>query len=142
MTHAEAYNAIVKALPFLSPLLADSDGVLRFEAELRFLRDPETGKFCRGALESYDCKLTPPEPLPSMPTIPMVKTPLTDWAKWEQDFGGLSVRTRNVLRCAHIPNIEELAKWRRKDIFKLRQCGEKTVRELDAFLQSRQLQFK
>lgn len=140
MTHAEAYNAIVKALPFLSPLLADSNGVLRFEAELRFLRDPETGKFWRGALESYDCKLVPPEP--SMPTIPMVRQPLTNWAEWEQDFDGLSVRARNVLRNAHIPSLEELAKWKRHDLFKLRQCGNKTVKELESFLSSRQLQFK
>lgn len=42
MTHDEAYNAIVKALPYLSPKLADKDGVLKLSARITFYRDPNT----------------------------------------------------------------------------------------------------
>ncbi len=47
MTHDEAYNAITKALPYLSPKLADKDGVLQLKAKITFHRDPKTQQLTR-----------------------------------------------------------------------------------------------
>jgi len=47
MTHDEAYNAITKALPYLSPKLADKDGVLQLKAKITFYRDPKTQQLTR-----------------------------------------------------------------------------------------------
>jgi len=44
MTHEEAYHSIAKALPYLSPKLADKDGVLKVWAKITFYRDTNTGQ--------------------------------------------------------------------------------------------------
>lgn len=43
----------------------------------------------------------------------------------------LSTRMANILRCADITKIGQLITWRKRDLLKLRNCGERTVKDLE-----------
>jgi len=54
----------------------------------------------------------------------------------------LSIRSRNALRSANIKEFEDLAKFRERDILKLRQIGKKGLTEITNLMKLRGISFR